>query len=72
MQKSLTIVLPDDLEAALEEETSREGVTSSELIQAALKEYLFFRRFRLLRDQMISHAQAQGIYTDEDVFERVS
>ena len=72
MQKSLTIVLPDDLEAALEEETSREGVSSSELIQVALKEYLFFRKFRLLRDQMIPHAEAHGIHTDDDVFERVS
>jgi hypothetical protein len=31
----------------------------------------FFRRFRLLRERMIARAQAQGIYTDQDVFDRV-
>ena len=37
-----------------------------------IKEYLFFRRFRLLRERMVPKAQARGIYTDQDVFERVS
>lgn len=41
-------------------------------IAKKIKHYLFVRRFRRLREQMISHAQAQGIYTDEDVFERIS
>jgi len=32
----------------------------------------FERRFRQLRQRMMAAAQAQGIYTDEDVFNRVS
>ncbi len=72
MEKSITITLPNDLELALEEEIRREGVSANDLIADALKRYLFVRRFRLLREQMIPHAQEQGIHTDEDVFERVS
>ena len=72
MEKPITVTLPDDLELALEEETRREGISANELIADALKRYLFVRRFRLLREQMIPHAQAQGIHTDEDVFEQVS
>jgi hypothetical protein len=30
------------------------------------------RRFRALRQRMMAAAQAQGIFTDEDVFDRVS
>jgi hypothetical protein len=72
MEKPITVTLPDDLELALEEETRREGISANDLIADALKRYLFVRRFRLLREQMIPHAQAQGIHTDEDVFEQVS
>lgn len=43
-----------------------------QIIAQAAEEYVFFRRFRLLRERMIAQAQAQGVRTDEDVFERVS
>jgi hypothetical protein len=38
----------------------------------AIKMYLFLRRFWLLRERMIPKAQAQGIFTDQDVFDCVS
>jgi len=71
MQQMLTIAVPEEIRLALDDETQREGISLSDLISKALKEYLFFRRFRLLRERMIPKAQAQGIYTDQDVF-RVS
>ena len=37
-----------------------------------LEDFLFVRRFRRLRQRMMAAAQAEGIYTDEDVFTRVS
>lgn len=43
-----------------------------QVIAQAVEEYVFFRRFRLLRDRMIPKAQTQGVRTDEDVFERVA
>jgi hypothetical protein len=38
----------------------------------SLEDVLFVRRFRRLRQRMMAAAQAEGIYTDEDVFTRVS
>ena len=35
-------------------------------------DFLFVRRFRRLRQRMMAAAQAEWIYTDEDVFTRVS
>ena len=32
----------------------------------------FFRQFRVLRSRMMTKAQVQGIYSDQDVFKRVS
>jgi hypothetical protein len=48
------------------------GASLDELITRAIEEYLFAHRFRLLRERMASRAQEKGIYTDQDVFERVS
>ena len=44
----------------------------SDVLRQSLEDFLFVRRFRQLRQRMMAAAQAQGIYTDEDVFNRVS
>ena len=72
MQQTITVTLHEETKFALDDATRQEGISPSELIGEAVKEYLFFRRFRLLRERMIPQAQAQGVYTDQDVFERVS
>jgi metal-responsive CopG/Arc/MetJ family transcriptional regulator len=72
MQDTITITLPKEIRLALDNVRRKEGISLNELISEAVKEYLFFRRLRLLRERMIVKAQAQGIYTDQDVFDRVS
>jgi len=72
MPKTVTLVLPEDIGTALDDVTPQEGLPASEVVTDAIKEYLFFRRLRLLRDSMTSQASARGIRTDQDVFDRVS
>ncbi len=72
MQETITVTLPDGMKPAIDEVTRQEGISPTELVTQALEEYLFFRRFRLLRERMTQKAQEQGILTDEDVFDRVS
>ncbi len=72
MSKRVTLTLPKDIEAALDDVTRQEGLPASQVVSDAIKEYLFFRRLRLLRDSMTSQAAAIGIRTDQDVFDRVS
>ena len=72
MQDTITVNLSPDLQVALEEALRESGQSSNELVSEALRDYLFIRKFRLLREHMTAKAQAQGIYSDEDVFERVS
>ena len=72
MLETITLTLPREIKSALDDATRTEGVSSSELIGKALEEYLFLRKFRLLRERMILKAQAQGIYAEQDVFDRVS
>jgi predicted transcriptional regulator len=72
MQESITISVPSELKLALDEITRAAGTPPDELVGEAIKQYLFVRRFRTLRERMESNARKQGVFTDQDVFDRVS
>jgi metal-responsive CopG/Arc/MetJ family transcriptional regulator len=71
MRRTITISLPKDVKQDLDEATAEEGLSRSDVIRESLRDYLFMRRFRQLRVRMMAKAQAQGIFTDEDVFKRL-
>lgn len=70
MSQTIVINLPEETKAALDAAIREEGVSQNELIERALKDYLFIRRFRNLREQMM--AQSPEAYTDQDIFDQVS
>ena len=72
MRETVTISLPQAVRRELDKVAREEGVSRSDLLRQSLEDFLFVRRFRRLRQRMMAAAQAQGIYTDEDVFTRVS
>jgi metal-responsive CopG/Arc/MetJ family transcriptional regulator len=72
MRESISISLPEALKAELDRFTQAEGISRSDLVREAVREYLFTRRFRALRQELMPYAEEQGIYTDEDVFREVS
>jgi len=72
MRETISISVSEEIKADLDEVVRAEGLSRSDLVRQALKEFLFLRRFRALRSEMISHAQSQGIFTDDDVFDSVS
>jgi len=49
-----------------------EGITRSDVIRESLKDYIYFRKLKKLRNKMIIKAQKNGIFTDQDVFDTVS
>jgi hypothetical protein len=60
MSKTVTLTLPEDVEAALNDVTRQEGLPASQVVTDAIKEYLFFRQLRPLRDSVTSQAAALG------------
>ncbi len=72
MRDTISISLPKEVKAELDAAVEQEGLSRSDLVRQALRDYLFVRRFRQLRAGMIGQAQAQGVFTDDDVFDRVS
>ncbi len=72
MQESITVFVPSEIKVALDELTRRAGDSPDVVVGEAIKQYLFERRFRSLRERMTAAARSQGIVTDQDVFDRVS
>ncbi len=70
MSETIIVDLPEETKAALDDAAREEGASRSEIIDSALKDYLFIRRFRNLRERMMT--QTSETYTDEEVFDRVS
>ena len=72
MVQSITVTLPADVKQAVDELSKKEGIPLDEVVGRAVKQHVFQRRFRSLRERMAAKAKNQGVVTDEDVFDRVS
>ncbi len=72
MRETISISLSEEIKSELDEAVQAEGLTRSDVVRQALRDYLFLRKFRALRAEMMTDAQSQGIFTDEDVFKIVS
>jgi metal-responsive CopG/Arc/MetJ family transcriptional regulator len=68
----VTVNLEPGIRRELDRIAAREGVSRSDVLRAALEDFVFMRRFRALRQRMTTVAQTQGIVTDEDVFDRIA
>jgi len=69
MSQMITISLPDETRTALDNAANEEGLSENALVEKALSDYLFIRRFRNLRERLMSQGKD---LTDQDVFDLVS
>ncbi len=72
MRSTITISVPEQMRSELDKVSKSDGVSRSDIVRESLRDYLFVRRFRTMRNSMVSKASRRGIYTDQDVFDRVS
>ena len=72
MVQPITITLPVDVQKALDELSQKDGVSTDVVVGRAVKQHVFLRQFRSLRERMSAKAKSQGIATDQDIFDRVS
>lgn len=68
---SLTLRIPDVLERQLEAESKARGISKSDVVREALERDLRVQAWRKLREQFRPHLERQGIFTEEDVFQRL-
>jgi len=72
MRRSLSISLPEETGDELDRWVDDQGISRSDAVREAVQEYLFVRRFREMRGELMPYAAARGLHTDEDVFREVS
>lgn len=72
MRRSISISLPEETTHELDRWVGAHGLSRSDAVREAVQEYLFIRRFRELRRELMEHAAARGLHTDEDVFREIS
>jgi metal-responsive CopG/Arc/MetJ family transcriptional regulator len=72
MRETISISLPRAVKLKLDRATRAEGLNRSDVIREALRQYLARKEFRRLRGLMVPEAERRGIYTDGDVFRKVS
>ena len=69
MSQMITITLPDETRTALDNAANEEGLSENALVEKALSDYLFIRRFRNLRERLMSQGKD---LTDQNVFDLIS
>ena len=69
MSQMITISLPDETRTALDDAANEEGLSENALVEKAVSDYLFIRRFRNLRERLMSQGKDLN---DQDVFDLVS
>ena len=72
MRETVTISLPQAVRRELDRIAKEDGISRSDVLRQSLEDFLFVRRFRRLRQFFINDTATTEIYTDEDVFTRVS
>jgi predicted transcriptional regulator len=69
---TLTIRLPDDLRSELDKLSRDENKAVSDIVRESLRRYVAVERFRAIRRKILPFAEAQGLLTDDDVFQALS
>lgn len=72
MRSTITVSIPENVKSELDRVSDAEGISRSDIVRESVRDYLFVRKFRSLRKVMVPEAAKQGVFTDQDVFSRVS
>jgi len=71
MEKIITIRIPHELDNELIRISKEQDRPVSSLVRDSLKRYIKIYRFRRLREKLMPFAEAQGLLTDEDIYEKI-
>ena len=69
---TLTIRLSEALKTELNNISREENRTVSEIVRESLRRFVILERFRSVRKRVLPFTEAQGLFTDEDVFKAMS
>lgn len=69
---TLTVRLPEQLRTDLKRLGRQEHKAVSDIVRDSLRRHVAVQQFRALRRKILPFAEAQGLVTDDDVFQALS
>jgi predicted transcriptional regulator len=72
VHSNTTVTLSSEVKQAVDELSRSDGISPDEVVDRAVRQHVFLRKFHSLRERMAEKAKSQGIVTDQDVFDRIS
>ena len=72
MRETVTISLTNEMKKKLDEIAHGENKNRSEIIKTALKQYFSVLEFKRIRNLMILKAEKAEIFSEDDVYKKVS
>ncbi|MGQ0736986.1 MAG: ribbon-helix-helix protein, CopG family [Acidobacteriota bacterium] len=72
MRDTLTVSLPASTKRLIARAAREAGLTTSEYVRAAIQRKLWQDALEESRRVAVPRARARGVFTDEDVFKRIS
>jgi Arc/MetJ-type ribon-helix-helix transcriptional regulator len=72
MRETISVSLPGPMRQRLDRFIRAGRLNRSDVVREALRLYFAREEFRRLRSLMAPEAEERGIFTDEDVFSRIS
>ena len=68
---TITVRIPEELKAELQKISASEHKPISDLVRESVRRYVNVEQFRQLRRKTLPFAEAQGLITDEDIFDKL-
>lgn len=68
---TITVRISDELKAELQKISDSEHKPVSDLVRESVRRYVNVEQFRRLRRKTLPFAEAQGLITDEDIFDKL-
>ena len=69
MNPTLTIRLPEDMRTILNNISKEKQQPVSDIVRESIRKYVSIYQFRKICNKVLPFAEAQGLLTDEDIFE---
>ncbi len=71
MREIISVSLPKGLKKDIDAVVKAEGVSRSDIIRESIRDYIYFAKLRRTREKLILKAQSKGIFSEEDVFQKL-
>ena len=72
MEKTITLRVPEEMKNALDTICEEEGKNMSLIVRDYLERLITVYKFKSLREKTLPYAEKQDIFSDEDVFSKIT